>query len=153
MCAMEYVEGYVERIQTAIANTMRKLGPEIMRHKELGLTGPQFHLMQLIARAGPCNITHLAEQMEVKPSAITFMVDRLVHSGFVSRLNDEHDRRVVLISMTEKGREVLNEAQRRANRVIVRYFSRLEPNELEFLVAVLDKLANIASTTDGDDHR
>ncbi|MBP1937223.1 MarR family winged helix-turn-helix transcriptional regulator [Paenibacillus sediminis] len=112
--------------------------------KELGVTLPQIKMLHMIEHYGTSKLSVLAEQLEVKPSAITVMIDRLEASGFVKRHADEQDRRVVLVSITDAGREVLEEARRKTNQVLADYFSELEHEELEQLIILNEKLASIA---------
>lgn len=48
----------------------------------------------------------LAELMDVRPSSLTEMLDRLDKEGLVTRATDSEDRRVSRVSLTEKGREL-----------------------------------------------
>lgn len=145
METIETIETYVDRIQEAISLSMRKMWPEMSEHKQLGLTGPQMHMLHLIAKKETSNVSQLAEQLEVKPSAITVMIDRLLQSGFVNRHHDERDRRVVLISMTDKGKEVLELAKQKSKQVVVRYMSQMDVKEVEQLAALHEKLARIVA--------
>ncbi|USB32463.1 MarR family transcriptional regulator [Paenibacillus sp. YPG26] len=139
---MDY-DGYIDRIEAAWKNTIRKMESEIMVHRELGLTGPQFHMLGLISKEKSCNISYLAEKLDVKPSAITVMIDRLVQSNYVARRHDEQDRRAVLVSVTAQGEEVLKEARKKSREIIKYYFSHLDANELDTLVRVFEKFAAI----------
>ncbi|MNL58512.1 putative HTH-type transcriptional regulator YusO [compost metagenome] len=114
-----------------------------MVHRELGLTGPQYHMLALISKEKSCNISYLAEKLEVKPSAITVMIDRLVQNGYVERRHDEQDRRAVLVSVTEHGEEILKEAKKKSRAIIRYYFSHLDENELNTLAAIFEKFAAI----------
>lgn len=135
------LDEYIDRILNAWSKTFRKMQSEIMQHRELGLTGPQFHMLALIARNNSCNVSYLSDKLEVKPSAITVMADRLVQSGYIERRHDEQDRRAVLLSVTELGAEVYKEAGNRSRKVLRTYFSDLTQHELEVLIGVIEKFA------------
>lgn len=139
---MDY-DGYIDRIETAWKSAIRKMESEIMVHRELGLTGPQYHMLALISKEKSCNISYLAEKLEVKPSAITVMIDRLVQNGYVERRHDEQDRRAVLVSVTEHGEAILKEAKKKSRAIIRYYFSHLDENELNTLAAIFEKFAAI----------
>ncbi|WP_246021911.1 MarR family winged helix-turn-helix transcriptional regulator [Paenibacillus zeisoli] len=139
---MDY-DGYIDRIEAAWKSTIRKMESEIMVHRELGLTGPQYHMLALISKEKSCNISYLAEKLEVKPSAITVMIDRLVQNDYVERRHDEHDRRAVLVSVTEHGEEILKEAKKKSRAIIRYYFSHLDENELTTLTGIFEKFAAI----------
>ncbi|MDU4696630.1 MAG: MarR family transcriptional regulator [Paenibacillus sp.] len=135
------LDNYIDRFELVWSHTFRKMKSEIMHHHELGLTGPQFHMLTLIARKTTCNVSYLAEKLEVKPSAITVMIDRLVQSGYVERRHDEKDRRAVLLSVTERGAEVLAEARKKSREVLKNQFSVLSEQELEMMITILEKLS------------
>ncbi|MDA5110306.1 MarR family transcriptional regulator [Brevibacillus thermoruber] len=134
----------IERLQIAFSTTMRKLGPELAE-SSADLTGPQFYILSLLSKKGPRSVTELADNMCVKPSAITAMVDRLLKHGFVQRDRDEHDRRVVTIRLTEQGAAILQQAKRKRKEVVQRYLRHLTPDELDALVRLFEKLARIAT--------
>lgn len=133
---------YIERLQTAWSKTYRKMQIEIMDHRQLGLTGPQFHLLKVIAKHVTCNVSFLAEMLDVKPSAVTVMTDRLVQSGYVERRHDTHDRRTVLLSVTEVGNEVFQQARKRSYEVLRSYLDELSEEEQDILLRVMERFAN-----------
>jgi DNA-binding MarR family transcriptional regulator len=137
------LDEYVERLMSAWSKTVRKVQTEIMQHQDLGLTGPQFHMLALIARTNSCNVSYLADALDVKPSAITVMVDRLVQNGYVQRRHDEQDRRAVLLSVTNEGAKVFEEAGRKSRKVVKGYLEVLDTHELDVLLQVIEKLGNV----------
>lgn len=135
------LNNYIERLELAWSGMFRKLKSELMHHRDLGLTGPQFHMLALIARKKICNVSYLAEKLEVKPSAITVMIDRLVQHGYVERRHDEQDRRAVLLSVTDRGGEVLEEAKKKSREVLKTRLSVLNQHELDTLITIIEKFA------------
>ncbi|WP_223069579.1 MarR family winged helix-turn-helix transcriptional regulator [Paenibacillus caui] len=133
----------IERLLNAWKKTTRQIENDIMQHKELGLTGPQFHLLIFIYRKGTCKVSDLAEAMNVKPSAITVMLDRLVQSGFVDRRHDENDRRAVLVSLTGRGNEVMAEGRKKSLKIVKWYLGQLKDSEVESLVGIVEKLSTM----------
>ncbi len=127
----------------AWSNSFRKMKSELLHHQELGLTGPQFQMLGLIARKQVCNVSYLADKLEVKPSAITVMIDRLVQNGYVHRRHDEQDRRAVLLSVTERGAEVLEEAKKKSREVLKRQLSVLTEQELEAMITIMEKFSSV----------
>lgn len=84
----------------------------------------------------------MADKLEIKPSSISTMIDRLVQNDIVSREYGIDDRRNVLVSLTAKGREMLKHDIQISKEVVLRYLNRLEPEELESLTAIFEKLAD-----------
>lgn len=50
--------------------------------------------------------TELGEHLGVDPSTVTKTIKRLEHGGIIERRQDEQDRRVWRVYLTEKGREL-----------------------------------------------
>jgi MarR family transcriptional regulator, organic hydroperoxide resistance regulator len=144
------LHAYINQLEKSFYTTMRTLGPEISEHLEEGLTGDQFFILRIIENKGRVISSELAEEFRVKPSAITAMIDRMIKNDFVTRERDEKDRRVVYITMTDKGKEVLERSEKKRIDIIEKYMSQLETEELESLVQIYEKLANIVKTMNGE---
>ncbi len=75
-----------------------------------GIT-PQQHQMMLgiagFTGAGKASISEIAEFLQEKHNSVVGLVDRAVQSGLVQRAEDATDRRVVVVSLTERGEEIL----------------------------------------------
>ncbi|HIW63902.1 MAG TPA: MarR family transcriptional regulator [Candidatus Stackebrandtia excrementipullorum] len=66
--------------------------------QRLGLTAIDHRALGVILREGPLSATQLACRLDMKPSAVTGLVDRLVDAGHVTRTGDPADRRRVIIA-------------------------------------------------------
>ncbi|MEB3102540.1 MarR family winged helix-turn-helix transcriptional regulator [Ferviditalea candida] len=142
------LEKYIQRFLSANESLRRKIGIEhrsLMEKNGTGMTRPQFFMLHIIKEHGPCKITQLAERLEVKPSAITVMIDRLVLSKLVMRTQDPNDRRVVLVELTEEGENELEKARDFSKQIISRYFSRLDSDELAQFVHTFEKIVRISN--------
>ncbi|MED4603432.1 MarR family transcriptional regulator [Paenibacillus validus] len=133
-------EAQIERFQRAFFTLFKKLGPELGLPDHITLTGPQTMMLYTISQMGPCPAGKLAGKMEVTPSAITVMIDRLVQNGFVERKHDELDRRIVLLQATDKGKEVLKELNKLRTAAIHTYLSHVEADELELFLTTFEKI-------------
>lgn len=138
---MDLTDNSIQRFELAFFTLFRKLGPELGLPAGLSLTGPQIMLLYSIVSNHPCQMTKLAQTMEVTPSAITVMIERLVQHGYVMRKADEHDRRVVLLEVTEQGRRALDQIREFRSAAIKQYLSYLEPEELELFLKAFEKIA------------
>ncbi|MGC9223506.1 MAG: MarR family winged helix-turn-helix transcriptional regulator [Terracidiphilus sp.] len=75
-----------------------------------GITPQQHQLMLGIAGftgTGSANISEIAEFLQEKHNSVVGLVDRAVQSGLVRRMEDPEDRRVVVVSLTARGEEIL----------------------------------------------
>ena len=85
---------------------------EIMDIEEKALITDEFHdisvndmhVMEAIGEDGAKNMSSVAKSLSVTVGTLTIAVNNLVKKGYVHRVRSEADRRVVLISLTDKGR-------------------------------------------------
>jgi DNA-binding MarR family transcriptional regulator len=73
---------------------------------EAGLSAPKLAVLTALAASNePVTLGELAERLSCVRSNVTQMIDRLEVDGFVRRVSDAGDRRVVKAEITPKGRE------------------------------------------------
>ncbi len=91
---------------------MRRLrGRETHRHCD-GISNAQYGLLFSLLDAPAMSSKELAEAADLTAATATQMLDALEAQGLVTRTRSDHDRRVVLTSLTPRGRELC--AARRA---------------------------------------
>jgi DNA-binding MarR family transcriptional regulator len=80
--------------------------------RPLGLTFARYEVLRLLSfsSAGAMPMTRMGSLLQVHPTSVTSAVDRLENQGYVSRSRSDSDRRVVLATITDAGRAVVDEA-------------------------------------------
>jgi DNA-binding MarR family transcriptional regulator len=137
------MDSLVERIQTSFQLLKRSWDSEVFNKIDMPITKPQLFLLYVIQRNERCRLSKLAEKIEVKPSAITVMINRLEKAGYVKRTHDTVDRRSVLVELTLSGRKVLEETMQKRNEILKKQLSQLKPEEVQLLAELLEKLVSI----------
>ena len=76
------------------------------------LTFARYEVLRLLSfsSAGAMPMTRLGSLLQVHPTSVTSAVDRLERQGYVERQRQDDDRRVVLASITDAGRAVVEKA-------------------------------------------
>jgi len=75
-----------------------------------GLTGALYNVLRILRGANDwLTCSAIAKRMVTRVPDVTRLLDRLVAAGWVKRVRDEEDRRVVLVTLTEAGRALLAE--------------------------------------------
>lgn len=90
-----------------VARLMRRRFEQNAR--ALGLTRSQCQVLAHLARHEAIPQGALAEILEIEPITLTRIVDRLEAMGLVERRAHARDRRVRLLSLTERARPLLDE--------------------------------------------
>ncbi|MEI6863115.1 MAG: MarR family transcriptional regulator [Candidatus Omnitrophota bacterium] len=134
---------------TEFADRVSEIMPAIMKeflksqaggfHK-MKITLPQFAIMDILDREKESNMTDLAKAMSVTTSAMTGVVDRLVRDGYVSRLHDLKDRRIIHIKLTAKGTKTVHSAIEDRKRATIKMFGVITQEEREKYLSILEHI-------------
>jgi DNA-binding MarR family transcriptional regulator len=73
---------------------------------EFDLSPMQAFALRQLEPAAPLAMSDLAEALHCDASNVTGIVDRLEARGLIARRGDDHDRRVKMLVVTEKGAEL-----------------------------------------------
>jgi DNA-binding MarR family transcriptional regulator len=107
----------------------------------LGLTSAQARVLHLVASAGrPLRMAEIAARLEVVPRSVTTMVDGVEASGLITRASDPGDRRSVLVSLTPRGRALLDSLERARRATAEEVFGGLAGHERADLARLLGAL-------------
>jgi MarR family transcriptional regulator, organic hydroperoxide resistance regulator len=104
---------------------------------ELGTTNGQFRLIRILMRNERCTMQQLATQLHVTPPTATAMIKRLLTHGYVERLRDEEDWRMVRVQATERGKRALTLYDHIRHTSLQRRLAHLSAEELANLQAAL----------------
>lgn len=108
---------------------------------KLGLGPGQPRLLVKLSQLGPCSQNRLSQEMEADPASVSRMVELLCKAGFLSRSEDEADRRSNIISLTDKGMEAAAIWQAGCQKVSNTMLKGFTADEEECFRAFLDKAA------------
>lgn len=104
------------------------------------VTTNDMHVMEAIGPEGGKNMTSVARELEVTTGTLTISVNSLVKKGYVDRTRSEEDRRVVLISLSGKGKRAYLHHQRFHQDMINAVLKELTQEEQRILEQALFKL-------------
>lgn len=83
------------------------------------LTFPRYEALMLLfySRAGALPLGKMGDRLQVHPTSVTSLMDGLEKLGYATRTPHPSDRRTTLAQITERGREVAEEATRALNEI------------------------------------
>jgi DNA-binding MarR family transcriptional regulator len=135
--------GLASELRLAVMRLRRRLAAE--RHPDNELSLGQMAVLGLLNRTGEQTVGELARAEKVQPPSMTRTIGCLAEAGYVERRPHESDGRVVVVSLTDLGRETLLADRRRRDAWLSRRLSEMTREEREALraaVPVLDRLAH-----------
>jgi len=136
------VQGDVDRIVEAVVylyGESRRVTKELARQH--GLTGPQVTVLKILEGVGALSLSELGERMSAKSSTITGIVDRMERDGLVERQRSTHDRRVVHLEATARGRAIAAAVPVRAMEIFGGALRALSSEDRAELTRILGLLA------------
>ena len=105
---------------------------------------PQFRLLAVLADLGPTRSGRVARALDLEPSTITRLADRLVASGHVARQSDPLHRGVVTLTLTEQGTELVQQVARWRKEELGRIATRLAPEDRVIATRTLRRMVDAA---------
>jgi DNA-binding MarR family transcriptional regulator len=105
------------------------------------ITIPQFRLLVILSNEGPVNLATLAGLLDVQPSTIGRMVDRLVSAGLINRQPHPTSRRELVADLTTRGRRVVQKVTANRRRELASVVEKMPPRERRGLVRALTAFA------------
>ena len=104
------------------------------------LTNNDMHVIEAIGIDEPKNMSTIARALSVTVGTLTISMNSLVKKGYVLRERGKEDRRVVYISLTERGRAAYVHHARFHKAMIDSISDELTSEEMELLIKTLTKL-------------
>src|SRR4029077_3062386 len=113
--------------------------------EETGLGLSDFGVLELLLHKGPLPVNTIGPIVDLTPGSISIAVDRLVAKGLVSRVESAEDRRVRIVALTPRGKDLIASAFRKHSGQMKRVFSELSPDELRGLEVALKRVGKRAA--------
>ena len=101
------------------------------------ITIPQFRTLVILSNEGPVNLATLASLLDVQPSTIGRMVDRLVSAGLIDRRAHPTSRRELVAELTARGRRVVQKVTANRRNELARVVEKMPARERRGLVRAL----------------
>jgi MarR family transcriptional regulator, 2-MHQ and catechol-resistance regulon repressor len=113
--------------------------------EETGLGLSDFGVLEVLLHKGPLPVNTIGPVVDLTPGSISIAVDRLFEKGLVSRVESTEDRRVRIVALTPRGKDLIGSAFRKHAGQMRRVFSELSPEELRGLDTALKKVGKRAA--------
>lgn len=95
-----------------------------------GVNPTEFTVLEVLYSLGEQPIQIIGNKVLLASSSITYVIDQLEKKGMVERIQSEEDRRVTLVSLTEKGEDLMEDVFPQHSDIIDRLFKDLSDKEL-----------------------
>jgi MarR family 2-MHQ and catechol resistance regulon transcriptional repressor len=110
--------------------------------EETGIDDTDFRILEALLNKRPLPVNTIGPKVYLTPGSISVAIDRLLDRGLVSRVESPEDRRVRIVSVTPKGKELITPIFRKHAAEIRKVFADASPKELRALEATLKRLGS-----------
>lgn len=135
-----------ERINDALVNLFR----DVLAQEERAMTRSEFrdlsmndwHVIEAVGPDSQKSMSQVAKELSVTHGTLTIAMNGLCSKGYVKRRRGTEDRRIVYISLTEKGEMAYREHEAFHREMIEAVIRDQTPEEITTLASSLTKLKN-----------
>lgn len=108
-----------------------------------GLPVSNMQILIMLNKTGAMSVSEISGRLSIAKPNITPMVDRLAEKGYVERLRDTEDRRVVNVAILEAGREKLVEIREGLRKQVAEWYHDISAADMKSLSDSLQNLTDI----------
>ena len=119
---------------------------ELKKSKFNDLTPNELHAIDAIGLHNYLTTSQLAEKMHVTRATISTLIDRLVRKGYVERIKDEKDRRVIRLGLTHRGKQVCRAYHAYHNLMVKSFLQNLDEDELQTVYRAFKNLEKFTNS-------
>lgn len=117
--------------------------------EDTGLGDSDFRVLEVLLHKGPLPVNTIGPIVDLTPGSISIAVDRLVEKALVTRVESTEDRRVRIVALTPRGKDLIVAAFRKHSGQMRKVLSELSPEELYALEVSLKKVGKRAAALMG----
>ena len=139
--AAEFVKSWIKLTKDWHTQMDAELAPN--------LTGGQLQVLELMMAHEPMKPSDLLPYLETTPAAITTLLDRMERGGLVRRERDASDRRIVWVSMTDKGRAEAERGLKVRSDIVGHSLERLSLHNRQLLIYLIGKVSGTRDSASG----
>lgn len=114
--------------------------------RRFGLSIPEWRVLAHLAQVQNVSVRDIHSRVDMDKPKVSRAAARLELRGFVSKKTHETDKRLVVLTLTAKGRRTISEIAPLADQFGKELIDGLEPGERDVFLSVLEKLNNSRPT-------
>lgn len=116
--------------------------------RDTGLSMQQFSIIMQLHYRGPCSVSDIGDRFETTSAAASQLAEKLVQSGYLERTEDPNDRRTRMLSLSPKGRDLIEQGMKARYDWVDGLALHLSPEEMRRIANALELMAGAAQQLD-----
>ncbi len=100
----------------------------------------EIRILGILKDLGNAPINVIAEELDVSGAWITGVVAEMESRGYVMKKKSTNDKRIVMVSITQKGKKAVEEGNKLFRQILEKSLSDLSEEELSQMKRILEKI-------------
>lgn len=134
---------FADKIGEIMPVVMKEFTRRVIMDFESRVTMSQVLILELLEKRQESKMKDIASFMGVSTAAATGIADRLVKCGYVVRVFDPDDRRIIRIRLTPKGHGLIKQFDSQRRRLVMRIFSRISEKDRQDYLRILGLIKDV----------
>lgn len=140
-----------EELLIALRRTTRAIDLHSKKlQRETGLTTSQLLVLEAAVKLDRASPGNIAKEVQLSQATVTNLIDRMERNELVVRQKSVEDKRVVEVSLTDKGKRMIDLAPEPLQAGFLREFRKLERWEQHQLIGSMQRIAAMMDAEDID---
>jgi MarR family transcriptional regulator, organic hydroperoxide resistance regulator len=131
----------IDELLHAVGATTKRQAREVMAAYDI--TPPQCEALLVLKEFGGLAMGELCSKVGSACSTATDLIDRMERNGYVERVRDTADRRVIRLRITVKGEEVIEKVQSASRSNLANQLTSMDQADKERLIQALEQLNDL----------
>lgn len=137
---MEDARTILNELLVDMFNHILILEQKNLQDKGIKLSMSEVHTLENIQKSESKTMTDVAKRSLVTSGTLTVAVNRLEEKGYINRVRDEIDRRIIRLELTKKAKAVLSIHDKFHDHMINSFIKDLNVDEDTVLIESLEKI-------------
>lgn len=133
--------GKVSKNMFEMIQTMRRVGRNQTKSQQ-GIHHGRGHVLGVLIDNNNIAQRELADLMDIRPASLTDLLEKLEKDGLVNRIRDDNDRRIIRVTITDHGRQIVKQNMKARRQMEDWMFGSLSKNEIDSLQAIMQKMTS-----------
>lgn len=138
---MKETAAELESLLRDISYWIKKKGRDAL--SSVRITLPQFQVLQLVYFGEAINVKDLTRLTGLAASTVSEMVDRLVELTYITKTQNEIDKRQVILKCTKQGASIIRKVIRQRVQSVQEITGRMKSGSADYLVTVLTEFVEL----------
>ncbi|WP_141433206.1 MarR family winged helix-turn-helix transcriptional regulator [Bacillus sp. 03113] len=105
-----------------------------------GLTWTEFSVLEILYRNGKQTVQQISKAVLLASSSMTYVIDKLQEREYLIRSDCRQDRRTVYVSITDKGKALMDRCIPEHQKFIQDLFQEINLDEKKMMISLLGKI-------------